>query len=116
MRGLPRRLPHSEEATFVEHLEELRWRIIIVLGALALTTIVAFAFHGHVLDWLNHALPADRRQPVTLGAAGDPLAALVIPGPCIRPVDRTAPAWAGRLRHGPRCDRARIRLLDPAPA
>src|SRR6476660_3439363 len=69
MRGLPRRLPHSEEATFVEHLEELRWRIIIVLGALALTTIVAFAFHGHVLDWLNHGLPADRRQPVTLGVA-----------------------------------------------
>jgi hypothetical protein len=69
MRGLPRRLPHSEEATFVEHLEELRWRIIIVLGVLALTTIVAFAFHGHVLDWLNHALPADRRQPVTLGVA-----------------------------------------------
>jgi len=69
MLGLPRRLPHSEEATFVEHLEELRWRIIIVLGALALTTIVAFAFHGHVLDWLNHPLPADRRQPVTLGVA-----------------------------------------------
>jgi sec-independent protein translocase protein TatC len=69
MRGLPRRLPHSEEATFVEHLEELRWRIIVVLGALAVTTIVAFAFHGHVLDWLNHALPADRRQPVTLGVA-----------------------------------------------
>src|SRR3954466_4521076 len=69
MRRLPRRLPHGEEATFVENLEELRWRIIIVLGALALTTIVAFAFHGHVLDWLNHALPADRRQPVTLGVA-----------------------------------------------
>ena len=69
MRGLPRRLLHTEEATFVEHLEELRWRIIVVLGALALTTIVAFAFHGHVLDWMNHALPAGRRQPVTLGVA-----------------------------------------------
>jgi sec-independent protein translocase protein TatC len=69
MLGLPRRLPHSEEATFVEHLEELRWRIIVVLGALMLTTIVAFAFHGHVLDWLNHELPPDRRQPVTLGVA-----------------------------------------------
>src|SRR4051794_25904914 len=69
MRGLPRRLPHSEEATFVEHLEELRWRIIVVLGALAVTTIAAFAFHGHILDWLNQALPADRRRPVTLGVA-----------------------------------------------
>jgi sec-independent protein translocase protein TatC len=69
MPGLPRRLPHSAEATFVEHLEELRRRIFIVLGALAVTTIVAFAFHGHVLDWLNRALPEDRRQPVTLGVA-----------------------------------------------
>jgi sec-independent protein translocase protein TatC len=69
MLGLPRRLPHNGETTFVEHLEELRWRIIVVIGALALTTIVAFAFHGHVLDWLNQALPADRRRPVTLGVA-----------------------------------------------
>src|SRR5439155_9839139 len=44
-------------------------RIIVVLGALALTTIVAFAFHGHILDWLNHPLPADRRRVVTLGVA-----------------------------------------------
>jgi sec-independent protein translocase protein TatC len=69
MRGLPRRLQHSEETTFVEHLEELRRRIIVMLGALALTTIVAFAFHGHILDLLNQALPADRRRPVTLGVA-----------------------------------------------
>src|SRR3954463_15197180 len=69
MRRLPRRLPHSQEATFVEHLEELRWRIIVVLGALAPTPILAFAVHRPVLDWLNHALPTDRRQPVTLGVA-----------------------------------------------
>ena len=69
MRGFPRRLPHSEEATFVEHLEELRWRIIVMLGALTVATIVAFAFHGHILDWLNNALPPDRRRVVTLGVA-----------------------------------------------
>ena len=57
MGRLPRRLQHDEDATLVEHLEELRWRIIVVVGALALTTIVAFAFHGHILDWLNHPLP-----------------------------------------------------------
>jgi sec-independent protein translocase protein TatC len=66
---LPQRLQHGEDATVVEHLEELRWRIIIALGALALMTIVAFAFHGHILDWLNHPLPADRRRVVTLGVA-----------------------------------------------
>lgn len=66
---MPRRLQHSEETTLVEHLDELRSRLIIMLGALALTTIVAFAFHGHVLDWLNQPLPADRRRLVTLGVA-----------------------------------------------
>ena len=69
MGRLPRRLQHDEGATLVEHLEELRWRIIVVLCALALTTIVAFVFHGHILDWLNHPLPADRRRVVTLGVA-----------------------------------------------
>jgi sec-independent protein translocase protein TatC len=66
---LPRRLGHGEDATLVEHLEELRWRLFIMLGALALGTLVAFVFHGHILDWLNHALPPDRRRPVTLGVA-----------------------------------------------
>lgn len=69
MRLLPRRLRHGEEATLVEHLEELRWRIIAMLGALTVATIVAFAFQGQILDWLNGALPADRRRVVTLGVA-----------------------------------------------
>ena len=69
MGRLPKRLPHGEGATVVDHLEELRSRLIFVLCAVALTTIVAFAFHGHILDWLNHPLPADRRRVVTLGVA-----------------------------------------------
>src|SRR3954467_6612045 len=69
MSRLPRRLEHGEDTTLVGHLEELRSQLIVVLGAVALTTIVAFAFHGHILDWLNHPLPADRRRVVTLGVA-----------------------------------------------
>jgi sec-independent protein translocase protein TatC len=69
MVGLPQRLQHGEGATLVGHLEELRRRIIVVLLALAITTIVAYVFHGHILDWLNHPLPADRRRVVTLGVA-----------------------------------------------
>ncbi|MDP9308331.1 MAG: twin-arginine translocase subunit TatC [Actinomycetota bacterium] len=69
MGRLPKRLPHGEGATVVDHLEELRSRLTVVLCAVALTTIVAFAFHGHILDWLNHPLPADRRRVVTLGVA-----------------------------------------------
>lgn len=69
MGRLPRRLGHDEDATLVEHLEELRRRIVVMLGALALTTIVAYLFHGHILEWLTHPLPADRRRLVTLGVA-----------------------------------------------
>ena len=69
MGRLPRRLGYGEEATLVEHLEELRWRIFIVLGALVVTTIVAFAFHTQILDWLNAPLPPNHRKPVTLGVA-----------------------------------------------
>jgi sec-independent protein translocase protein TatC len=67
MSRFPRRLSYGEEATLAEHLEELRWRVFIVLGALALGAIVAFVFHNQVLDWLNHPLPADRRKVTTLG-------------------------------------------------
>lgn len=69
MRQSPRRLAAGEELTFVEHLEELRSRLIVVLGALAVGTMIAFAFHTQVIDWLNHPLPMDRRHPTTLGVA-----------------------------------------------
>ncbi len=69
MPRLPRRLGYGEEATLVEHLEELRWRLFVVIGAVTVTTIVAFVFHAHILDWLNRPLPADKRRPVTLGVA-----------------------------------------------
>ena len=67
MRRLPRRLQYGEEATLVEHLEELRWRIIVILCALAAGAIVGFVFHGHLIDWLNRPLPHDRRHLFTLG-------------------------------------------------
>jgi len=66
---LPRRLGHGEEATLVEHLEELRTRLFVILGALALGTVVAFAFHTHILDWLNHPLPPGRRRVYAFGVA-----------------------------------------------
>jgi sec-independent protein translocase protein TatC len=69
MARLPRRLGHAEEATLGEHLDELRSRVIVMLSALVLGTIVAYAFHGHILDWLNRPLPAGRRHVVTLGVA-----------------------------------------------
>lgn len=69
MSRLPRRLGHGEEASLVDHLEELRWRIAIALAALALGTVVAFVFHAHILDWLERPLPVDHRRVITLGVA-----------------------------------------------
>jgi sec-independent protein translocase protein TatC len=66
---LPRRLRHGEEATLVEHLGELRARLIVTLIALTAGFIVAFAFHGHILDWLNRPLPEHVAKPVTLSPA-----------------------------------------------
>ena len=66
---IPRRLGHSEEATLVEHLDELRSRIIISLLALVATTTVTFVFHHHLIHWLERPLPPDRRQLITFGVA-----------------------------------------------
>jgi sec-independent protein translocase protein TatC len=66
---LPRRLRHGEEATLVEHLDELRTRIIVALGSLLVCAIVAFVFQHHILRWLNQPLPPKRRHLLTLGPA-----------------------------------------------
>jgi sec-independent protein translocase protein TatC len=69
MTRLPRRLGHGEEATLVEHLDELRTRLIVSLAALAVGFTVAFIFHAHLIRVLKHALPEDRRQLITFGVA-----------------------------------------------
>jgi len=65
MARMPRRLRHGEEATLVEHLGELRARLIIALAAIAIAFIVTYAFHGQILDWLNQPLPERYRKPTT---------------------------------------------------
>jgi sec-independent protein translocase protein TatC len=62
---LPRRLRYGDEATLVEHLDELRSRIIISLLALAGCTVVTFVFHSHIIEWLNRELPPQHRHPIT---------------------------------------------------
>jgi sec-independent protein translocase protein TatC len=69
MKKLPRRLGHGEEATLVEHLEELRQRIFVCLGALLVGFIATYAIHRHLLHWLNRPLPAHVGKPITLGVA-----------------------------------------------
>jgi sec-independent protein translocase protein TatC len=69
MSRLPRRLGHGEEATLVEHLEELRQRIFVIIGSLAVASIAAFVFHSRILDVLNRPLPPGHRQLLATGVA-----------------------------------------------
>jgi sec-independent protein translocase protein TatC len=64
---LPRRLSPGEEATLVEHLDELRTRLVISLLAVAATFIVAFVFHEHLIEWLREPLPDEKERLTTLG-------------------------------------------------
>jgi sec-independent protein translocase protein TatC len=66
---LPRRLAHGEEASLVEHLGELRARLVIALSAIAVGFIAAYVVHGHLVRWLEDALPANHRKLMTLSPA-----------------------------------------------
>ena len=74
-RWLPRRLGHGEEASLVEHLDELRTRLIIGLVAVVPAFVVAFAFHKEIIEWLKGPLPDDI-ELVTLGVT-EPLSTSV---------------------------------------
>lgn len=70
MRRLPRRLRHDEEATLVEHLDELRSRLIVSLITIAVAFAVTYAFHHRLLHWLNRPLPARlHHKTITFGVA-----------------------------------------------
>jgi sec-independent protein translocase protein TatC len=69
MKRLPRRLSHGEEATLVEHLGELRGRIVICLIAITIGFIGAYIVHEQLVRWLEDALPPDHRQLTTLSPA-----------------------------------------------
>jgi sec-independent protein translocase protein TatC len=65
-RWLPRRLDHGEEATLVEHLDELRSRLIVAIVAIVPLFAITFAFHEQIMEWLIGPLPDDKKL-VTLG-------------------------------------------------
>lgn len=71
-----RRLPREEEATLVEHVDELRQRLIVTVAAVAVTSAAAFAVHGRILDVLTRALPAGHQKLTTFGVA-EPLSVSV---------------------------------------
>jgi sec-independent protein translocase protein TatC len=58
--GLPPRLGHADRVTLVEHLDELRTRLMLALLAGAIGFTVAFIFQDEILRWLAEPLPAAR--------------------------------------------------------
>jgi sec-independent protein translocase protein TatC len=59
---LPRRLDHGEEASLVEHLDELRKRLFICIGAVVTGAIVGFVIHGRLIHWLSLLIPKAHRR------------------------------------------------------
>jgi sec-independent protein translocase protein TatC len=56
---LPRRLGHGEEATLVEHLEELRTRLMIGGGSVAFFFVFTYIFRKTIIEWLREPVPGD---------------------------------------------------------
>jgi sec-independent protein translocase protein TatC len=59
VKRLPRRLRHDEEATLVEHLDELRTRLIISLLAVGVAFGFTYGFRKPIIHWLENPLPPD---------------------------------------------------------
>jgi sec-independent protein translocase protein TatC len=64
---MPRRLRHGEEATLVEHLGELRTRLLIALVSIFLPALIIFiVFDDRLIKWLLEPLP-EGKEIITLG-------------------------------------------------
>jgi sec-independent protein translocase protein TatC len=62
----PRRLAHGEEASLVEHLDELRQRLFVCIGALVVGAVIGFTIHSHLIHWLQLTLPTKYRGHLTV--------------------------------------------------
>ena len=69
MVGIPRRLDFGQELSLVDHLDELRNRLFVCLGALAVGFGIAFWRRGDILELINRQLPDSIGTPITFGVA-----------------------------------------------
>ena len=130
MARLPRRLPHAESVTLVEHLDELRTRLIVSLLALAVGFAIAFPFHERIIGWLiepcrkaSELVTFGVTEPfftsfkVSLAAAlparpaGRPLAGLELPRTRVRGARAAHRGGLRARRDHPARRRPRLRLL-----
>ena len=61
-----RRVRPDEELSVVEHLDELRRRIIVAISSLIVGFVVAYVFHVPLFKFLAGPLPGDNTKLVTL--------------------------------------------------
>lgn len=56
---LPRRLTHGESVTLVDHLDELRTRLVVSLLAVGAAFAFTYAFRKTLIEWLRAPVPGD---------------------------------------------------------
>jgi len=63
---LPRRLGRDQHAELVDHLDELRSRLIVAGAAVLVASTAAYVVHHRLVEWLASPLPKHHRRLVTL--------------------------------------------------
>jgi sec-independent protein translocase protein TatC len=72
---------YDEHLTLVEHLDELRTRLIISIAAFAVAFGVCFWQNHRILNWLDNPLPHNR-HPITLGVTEPFMTTLTVTAYC----------------------------------
>jgi sec-independent protein translocase protein TatC len=107
----PRRLGTDEEATVVEHLSELRHRLLIAVLAIVPAFIVCFAFHATLITWLKRPLPPDKTL-ITLGVVEPFTTAVKVSGLAAVAIVLPILVWQVWGFLAPAVDRATQRVLS----
>ena len=69
---LPRRLGHGDQVPLTDHLTELRARVMVCLGVLAVTFGLAYGFRKEVIEFLYRPFPDDLRDNIITLSVAEP--------------------------------------------
>ncbi len=68
---IPRKIKHDEKVSFIQHLEELRYRLVVCLISVGIGTLVAYFFKEEIFKFmatpLLNALPPTDQQLIFTG-------------------------------------------------
>jgi sec-independent protein translocase protein TatC len=62
-----RPIDHEERLTLVDHLDELRTRVVIAISSIFVTSALCYWQNGKVLEIVNKPLPEGIPEPITFG-------------------------------------------------